>query len=108
MVFEHLVETQLAPTLRRGDVAILDNLSGHKSPRASESQCDIGTVFLFLPPYSPDLNPIEMAFSKLRALIRKAAARSFDGAWKAAGRVCELFSDEECYSFFTAAGYETE
>ncbi len=57
----------------------------------------IGAWFLFLPPYSPDLNPIEMAFAKLKALIRKAAARSYDTLWKAVGAVCNLFSDEECY-----------
>jgi len=69
--FEQYVETQLLPTLRRGDVVILDNLSSHKSPRAAEALREIGAWFLFLPPYSPDLNPIEMAFSKLKALIRK-------------------------------------
>ena len=57
-------------------------------------------------PYSPDLNPIEMAFSKLKALIRKAAARTYDDLWQAVGRVCDLFSEEECYNFFKAAGYE--
>jgi transposase len=66
----------------------------------------IGAWFLFLPPYSPDLNPIEMAFSKLKALIRKAAARTYDDLWQAVGRVCDLFSEEECYNFFRAAGYE--
>jgi transposase len=60
-----------------------------------------------LPPYSPDLNPIEMAFSKLKALTRKAAARTCDQLWQAVGHVCDLFNDEECYNFFKAAGYET-
>ena len=59
-----------------------------------------------LPPYSPDLNPIEMAFSKLKTLIRKAAARTYDQLWAAVGQVCDLFSDEECYNYFKAAGYE--
>ena len=76
--FEQYVETQLLPTLRRGDVVILDNLSSHKSPRAAEALREIGAWFLFLPPHSPDLNPIEMAFPKLKALIRKAAARTND------------------------------
>ena len=67
-----------------------------------------GAWFLFLPPYSPDLNPIEMAFAKLKALIRKAAARTCDQLWKAVGQVCDLFTEEECYNFFKAAGYETE
>jgi len=68
----------------------------------------VGAWFLFLPPYSPDLNPIEMAFSKLKALIRKAAARSYDALWQTVGHVCDLFPDEECFNFFTAAGYETD
>jgi len=68
----------------------------------------IGAWFLFLPPYSPDLNPIEMAFSKLKALIRIAAARSYDALCKAVGQVCNLFSDQECYNFFVVAGYETD
>lgn len=107
-LFERYVETQLAPTLRRGDIVVLDNLSSHKSPRAARTLRDIGAWFLFLPPYSPDLNPIEMAISKLKALIRKAAARTYDELWRAVGRVCDLFSDEECYNFFKAAGYETD
>ena len=106
--FALYVETQLAPTLRRGDVVILDNLSSHKVPRAAEVLRDIGAWFLFLPPYSPDLNPIEMAFSKLKTLVRKAAARTYDQLWQAVGHVCNLYSDEECYNFFNAAGYEGE
>ncbi len=105
-MFDRYVETQLAPTLRAGDVVILDNLSSHKCPGAAQTLREIGAWFLFLPPYSPDLNPIEMAFSKLKALIRKAAARTYDELWQAVGRVCDLFSDEECYNFFKAAGYE--
>jgi transposase len=88
--------------------AILDNLSSHKSPGAAKAMRDIGAWFLFLPPYSPDLNPIEMAFSKLKALIRKAAARTYQELWKAVGDVCDLFTDEECYNFFKAAGYRTD
>lgn len=105
-LFDTYVETQLLPTLKPRDVVILDNLSSHHSAYAAEVLKSIGAWFLFLPPYSPDLNPIEMAFSKLKALIRKAAARSYDALWKAAGSVCDLFSDEECFNFFKAAGYE--
>lgn len=105
-MFDRYVETQLAPTLRAGDVVILDNLSSHKNPSAARTLREISTWFLFLPPYSPDLNPIEMAFSKLKALIRKATARTYEDLWQAVGRVCDLFSDEECYNFFRAAGYE--
>ncbi len=105
-LFNAYVETQLAPTLKQGDVVILDNLSSHKSAYAAEVLKSLGAWFLFLPPYSPDLNPIEMAFAKLKALIRKAAARSYEALWKAVGAVCDLFSDEECYNYFKAAGYE--
>ena len=85
--FDSYVETQLAPTLSKGDVIILDNLSSHKSARAAEVLRDVGAWFLFLPPYSPDLNPIEMAFSKLKALIRKAAAQTYEDLWHAVGHV---------------------
>lgn len=108
VTFDTYVETQLAPTLRKGDVVILDNLSSHKSARAAEMLRDRRAWFLFLPPYSPDLNPIEMAFSKLKTLIRKAAARTYDDLWAAVGHVCELFTDEECFNFFKAAGYGTD
>lgn len=107
-MFDLYVETQLVPSLHEGDVVILDNLSSHKSPKAAQILRDIGAWFLFLPPYSPDLNPIEMAFSKLKTLIRKAAARNYDQLWQAVGYVCNVFSDEECYNFFKAAGYEAD
>jgi transposase len=107
-MFERYVETQLVPTLRRGDVVILDNLSSHKSPRAAAILKSIGAWILFLPPYSPDLNPIEMAFSKLKSLLRKAAARTYDDLWATVGRVCDLFSEEECFNYFQAAGYRTD
>ena len=90
------------------ETGILDNLSSHKSACAAEVLKSIGAWFLFLPAYSPDLNPIEMAFAKLKALIRKAAARSYDALWQAVGHVCDLFSDEECYNYFKAAGYEAD
>lgn len=108
VTFDTYVETQLAPTLSKGDVVILDNLSSHKSARAAAALRDVGAWFLFLPPYSPDLNPIEMAFSKLKTLIRKAAARNYEALWNAVGHVCNLFSDEECFNFFKAAGYGTD
>jgi len=107
-MFDLYVETQLAPTLRPGNVVILDNLSSHKSPGAARALSDVAAWFLFLPAYSPDLNPIEMAFSKLKALIRKVAARTYDQLWQAVGHICDLFSDEECYNFFKAAGYGTD
>ena len=87
---------------------ILDNLSSHKSPKAAEAMREVGAWFLFLPPYLPDLNAIEMAFVKLKALIRRAAARTCDALWQAVGHVCEPFSADECDNFFKAAGYETD
>jgi transposase len=99
------VETQLAQTLIPGDVVILDNLSAHKSQKAEDAIKAKGAWLLFLPPYSPDLNPIEMAFSKLKAHLRKIAARTIDDLIKAVGRICDLFSPEECRNYFREAGY---
>ena len=107
-IFEAWIETQLAPTLSPGDVVILDNVGFHKSQRAEQLVKARGAWLLFLPPYSPDLNPIEMAFSKLKALLRKRAARSFDAIAQALGDIVALFSVSECRNFFRAAGYEAE
>jgi transposase len=104
-IFETWIDTQLAPTLSRGDVVILDNVGFHKSERAEELIKAKGAWLLFLPPYSPDLNLIEMAFSKLKALLRKRAARSFDAITQALGDIISLFSVAECRNFFKAAGY---
>jgi transposase len=106
--FDCYVETQLTPTLSRGDVVILDNLAVHKSKKAAEILQDHGAWFLFLPPYSPDLNPIEMAFSKIKAHLRKAAARTFDALSNALGSICNLFNRTECFNFFSAAGYASD
>lgn len=104
-IFETHIETQLAPVLKPGDVVILDNLSSHKSERTAQIIQARGAWVLFLPPYSPDLNPIEMAFSKLKAHLRAAAARTIDELWKAIGNICALFSPQECSNYFDAAGY---
>ena len=106
--FLRYVEQFLVPTLKPGDLVIMDNLGSHKSEAVRGAIRAAGARLLFLPPYSPDLNPIEKAFAKLKALIRKAAARTYDQLWKAVGQVCDLFTEEECYNFFKAAGYETE
>ena len=87
-------------------MVILDNLSSHKSAKAEQILKDIGAWLLFLPPYSPDLNPIEMAFSKIKALLRKQCARTYDDVWKSIGDICEMFTIEECNNYFKAAGYE--
>lgn len=103
--FDRYVCTQLAPSLKRGDVVILDNLNVHKSPRASQALAEAGAWFLFLPKDSPDLNPIEMAFAKLKALLRKAKARSYDALWRAVGDICGLFEPQECWNYLKEAGY---
>ncbi len=103
--FDAYVTTQLAPTLKPGDVVICDNLNVHKSPRAAQAIAECGAWVLFLPKYSPDLNPIEMAFAKLKAHLRKAKARTYDELWKAVGKVCDLFTQQECENYFKAAGY---
>ena len=102
------IETQLAPELQPGDIVILDNVGFHKSERAAELVRVQGAWLLFLPPYSPDLNPIGMAFSKLKALLRKRAARTFDTVCDALGDICQLFDPIQCQNFFKAAGYEAE
>ena len=107
-LFDLYVETQLAPTLQPGDVIILDNLSSHKSPAAAAALKAVGAWFLFLPPYSPDLNPIEMAFSKLKAHLRRIGARTINALWQAVGEICDLYDPGECWSYFKAAGYASD
>jgi transposase len=107
-IFETYVETQLAPTLSRGDVVILDNLSSHKSEKARTILKERGAWFLFLPPYSPDLNPIEMAFAKLKAHLRRIKARTIDALWRAVGDICDLYTPEECWNYFKQAGYASD
>lgn len=104
--FDIYITTQLAPTLNRGDIVIADNLSAHKSETAANCLAEKGCHLIFLPPYSPDWNPIEMAFAKIKALLRKAAARTFQSLWQAVGQVCDLFPEQQCRNFFKAAGYE--
>lgn len=104
-IFETYVETQLAPTLCKGDVVIMDNLSAHKSQKVEATVRAKGAWVLFLPAYSPDLNPIEMAFAKLKALLRAQAIRTIDALWKAIGDICDLFTSQECKNYFAAAGY---
>jgi len=103
--FETYVKTQLTPTLEKGDVVICDNLNVHKNTRAAQAIAERGAWILFLPKYSPDLNPIEMAFSKLKAHLRKAKARSYDALWETIGHICDLFTKDECRNYFKHAGY---
>jgi transposase len=104
-IFETYVEKELAPTLTKGDVVIMDNLSAHKSKAAEKTIKARGAWVLFLPPYSPDLNPIEMAFAKLKAHLRARAVRTIDALWQEIGSICDLFTPAECQNYFAAAGY---
>jgi transposase len=88
-IFETYVEKELAPTLTKGDVVIMDNLSAHKSKAAEKTIKARGAWVLFLPPYSPDLNPIEMAFAKLKAHLRARAVRTIDALWQEIGSICD-------------------
>lgn len=106
IAFETYVEKVLVPELRPGDIVIMDNLSSHKGPKVREMIEAAGSTLLFLPPYSPDFNPIENAFAKLKAHLRKAAERTVDGLWTAIGRVIDLFTPTECRNYFKAAGYD--
>jgi transposase len=106
--FEAYVEQILVPELKPGDIVVMDNLSSHKSPAVRTAIEAAGAELRFLPPYSPDFNPIEKAFAKLKALLRKAAERTVDGLWHTIGTLIDLFTPAECANFFTAAGYEPE
>ncbi len=103
--FEAYVARVLAPELREGDIVVLDNLSSHKGPKVRTLIEAVGASLVYLPPYSPDLNPIEMAFAKLKALLRKAAQRTVAGLWTAIGQLLDSFTPQECRNYFAAAGY---
>ena len=106
--FETYIENVLVPERRTGNIVIMDYLSSHKGAMVRECIETAGAEFLFLPPYSPDLNPIEMAFAKLKALLRKAAERSVEALWAAIGRILETFAPQECRNYFAAAGYDPD
>jgi len=99
------VQQFLCPTLQPGDIVILDNLPSHKVEGVKAAVLAVHATLLYLPPYSPDLNPIEMLFSKLKALLRKAAKRSVDALWEEIGVLLNTVSPTECANFFAAAGY---
>ena len=99
------VEQVLAPTLRPGDVVVLDNLAMHKQPAVQAAIERVGARLRFLPPYSPDFNPIEMAFAKLKAFLRAARPRSFDQVVDLVAIALELFSPPECVNFIRHCGY---
>ena len=102
------VSRVLVPELKPGDVVILDNLPAHKGSRVRAAIEAAGASLRYLPPYSPDFNPIENAFAKLKALLRKAAERTMDGLWRLIGELIDTFTPQECVNYFTTAGYEPD
>jgi transposase len=104
-LFVAYVEQVLVPSLRPGDVVVMDNLGAHKRPKAREAIEGAGCTLMLLPPYSPDLNPIELAFSKLKALLRRAGERTVDGLWEFLGRALDAFAPDECLNYMRHCGY---
>jgi transposase len=102
------IEQVLVPTLDPGDLVVMDNLPAHRRAGVRAAINAAGARMRFLPPYSPDFNPIENAFAKLKALLRKAAARTLDDLWNAIGDALPQFTPRECANYFIAAGYEPE
>jgi putative transposase len=103
--FMTYVEQFLIPTLRPRDVVILDNLGSHKGKAVRRAIRAAGARLLFLPPYSPDLNPIEQVFAKLKHLMRKAAERTIETTWKRIGTLLDCFKPDECQRYLSNAGY---
>jgi transposase len=103
--FRAYIEQILTPTLTPGDIVIMDNLASHKVAGVRQAIEACGASLLYLPPYSPDLNPIEQSFAKLKALIRKAATRSREALWNAIGQLLSRFQTHECANYFANAGY---
>ena len=99
------VEQVLVPTLSPGDIVIMDNLGSHKGKAVRRAIRAAGARLFFLPPYSPDLNPIEQVFAKLKTLLRKTAERTVDTTWKRIGTLLDAFSPQECANYFRNAGY---
>ncbi len=106
--FVAYVEQGLAPTLRPGDVVVLDNLPAHRPSAVKQAIETAGAELRFLPPYSPDFNPIEMAFAKIKAHLKKAAARTVTDLWDAIREAIDAVTPAECANYFTASGYEPE
>jgi transposase len=107
-LFQAYVEQVLIPELRDGDIVIMDNLGSHKGAGVRTAIEAAGASLLFLPPYSPDFNPIEKAFAKLKAKLRKAAARTVDTLWAAVAQIIDTFTPAECANYFASAGYDPE
>lgn len=103
--FAAYIREVLVPELNPGTVVICDNLATHRNKVAAQALKNAGCWFLYLPPYSPDLNPIEMAFSKLKAHLRRIGARTFDQMFEALAEICDMFTSHECWNYFCEAGY---
>ena len=103
--FTAYVEQVLVPSLRPGDIVVLDNLGSHKGKAARDAITKAGAELRFLPPYSPDLNPIEQVFAKLKTMLRRAAPRDRHGLWKTIGTLLDRFSSAECRNYLQNAGY---
>jgi len=101
------VDQVLVPELKPGDVVVMDNLGSHKGAGVREAIEAAGARLLYLPPYSPDFNPIENAFANLKPLLRKAAERTVEGLWTKIGELLPAFTPKECANYFAAAGYDT-
>ena len=102
------VQQMLGPTLTPGDIVIMDNLPAHEVSGVRQAIEAAGARVLYLPPYSPDFNPIEQVFAKLKAILRKAAARTISHLWRVIGDAIEQFTPAECANFFRNSGYEPE
>lgn len=103
--FRAWVEQCLVPTLKPGDIVVLDNLGSHKASAVRQAIRQAGAKLIFLPPYSPDLNPIEQMFAKLKTLLRKANARTVEDTWKSIGTMLDAFSPAECANYLRNSGY---
>ena len=99
------VEQILIPTLKPGDVVVMDNLGSHKGQAVRRAIRQAGAKLFFLPPYSPDLNPIEQVFAKFKTLLRKASKRTVEDTWKSIGQILDCFSPIECANYLRNAGY---
>jgi transposase len=104
-VFLAYVQQQLAPTLQPGDIVVLDNLSSHKRAGVREAIESVGATLLYLPPYSPDFNPIEQAFAKFKWLLKSAAERTVDSLWRTCGQLLDEFTPTECRNYIHQCGY---
>ena len=104
-LFLAYVNQILVSTLHEGDIVVLDNLSSHKVAGVEKAIASVGAKVLYLPPYSPDFNPIENVFSKLKTMLRKLKSRTMEDLWKNLGELCDIFTPNECYNYYKNAGY---